>query len=155
MLSYAATSFAFLTAEEFSLLTISPLFVVKTFFCALGLIGVFFFSSDSWRGFLFDLWATLYCTLFVGVYAMAWYVRIKYETTPRFSDFGPFDWATLLHGFIKEPTLTQNALISVIFLFLTRKDIDGWIGGILRSGFYFFILLWVAIKLKQAFTFII
>lgn len=75
-----------LDGETFSILTISPLFIINVIFSVLILIGVLYFQSESWKGKLWNVVLMCYALLFIFVYIGSWFVRLKYSLTPSFNE---------------------------------------------------------------------
>lgn len=111
----------FWTAEEFSVLTISSAFIIQVILEIVTLFVVFYLDVESWKEFLMFLVMTIVASLFVSFYAMAWYVRIKYDTSPDFTASFGIDsfpgWRAFLNQMIHGTSVTQNALLHAIILF--------------------------------------
>ncbi len=75
-----------LDRETFSILTISPPFIINVIFSVLILIGVLYFRSESWKGKLWNVVLMCYALLFIFVYIGAWFVRLKYNLTQSFNE---------------------------------------------------------------------
>ena len=122
------------TAEEFSVLTISPAFIIQVIFAIVTLFVVFYLDVESWKEFLMFLVMTIVASLFVSLYAMAWYVRIKYDTSPDFTASFGIDsfpgWGAFLGQMIHGSNVTQNALLHAIILFWMPKTMPGICGGL-------------------------
>ncbi|OGX80346.1 hypothetical protein A6395_01850 [Exiguobacterium sp. SH31] len=135
---------SFMTAEEFSILTISPLFIINVVIGIGILVVVFSIDVESWKDFFLFLGMTIWASVFVSVYAMAWYVRIKYDTSPDFSATFGLDsfpgWGTLVSKWMHEPHVTQNALINGIVLIMMRKE-NAWYIWLLKAPSLFFVSL--------------
>ncbi|MFN3634055.1 hypothetical protein [Exiguobacterium profundum] len=146
MIDYSRSSVAgsFLTAEEFSVLTISPAFIIQVIFAIVTLFVVFYLDVESWKEFLMFLVMTIVASLFVSLYAMAWYVRIKYDTSPDFTASFGIDsfpgWGAFLGQMIHGLNVTQNALLHAIILFWMRKD-NVWYMWLLKVPSLFFVSL--------------
>ncbi|WP_058763824.1 MULTISPECIES: hypothetical protein [Exiguobacterium] len=131
MIDYSRSSVAgsFLTAEEFSILTISPLFIINVVIGIGILIVIYIIDVESWKDFFLFLGMTIWASIFVSVYVMAWYIRIKYDTSPDFSATFGLDsfpgWGVLLSQMMEEPNLTQSLIANALFLFFTRK-LNDW-----------------------------
>ncbi|UTT44253.1 hypothetical protein [Exiguobacterium aurantiacum] len=114
------------TAEEFYVLTISPAFIIQVIFAVGTLFVVFYLDVESWKEFLTFLVMTIVASFFVSLYAMAWYVRIKYDTSPDFTASFGIDsfpgWPAFINQMIHGPNVTQHALLHAVILFWMRKD---------------------------------
>lgn len=133
-----------MTAEEFSILTISPLFIINVVIGVGILIVICIIDVESWKEFFLFLGMTIWASVFVSVYAMAWYVRIKYDTSPDFTASFGIDsfpgWAAFLGQMIHGPNVIQNALFHGIILFWMRKD-NAWYMWLLKVPSIFFVSL--------------
>ncbi len=91
-----------LDRETFSILTISPPFIINVIFSVLILIGVLYFRIESWKGKLWNVVLMCYALLFIFVYIGAWFVRLKYNLTPSFNEsfaLEPFPgWKIFFNG---------------------------------------------------------
>lgn len=125
-----------MSAETFSILTISPPFIINVIFSVLILIGVFYFRSESWKGLLLNIALTLWSLLFISVYIIAWYVRLKYDITPDFAaSFAPGllpGWKEIIAQGMEEPDVTGNAVTYSALIFFTRKY-NGWYMWVFRA----------------------
>ncbi|VXB26916.1 conserved membrane hypothetical protein [Exiguobacterium sp. 8H] len=118
-----------LDRETFSILKISPPFIINVIFSVLILIGVLYFRSESWKGKLWNVVLMCYALLFIFVYIGAWFVRLKYNLTPSFNEsfaLEPFPgWKIFFKQWIEngivEPNLTANAIAFGALLFYFRK----------------------------------
>lgn len=121
--------------DQFSILTISPPFIINLIFSVLILIGVFYFRSETWKGFILNIFLTMWSLLFISTYIMAWYVRLKHDITPEFGSLfesGPFPgWKELLTPNMEEPNVTGDAIAYGALLFYTR-NFNGWYIWVLR-----------------------
>ncbi|WP_131484863.1 hypothetical protein [Exiguobacterium sp. SL-9] len=135
---------SFMTAEEFSVLTISPAFIIQVIFAIGTLLVVFYLDVESWKEFFTFLVMTIVASFFVSLYAMAWYVRIKYDTSPDFTASFGIDsfpgWGAFLRQMVHGSNVTQNALLHAIFLFWMRKD-NAWYMWLLKGPSLFFVSL--------------
>lgn len=133
-----------LSAETFSILTISPPFIINVIFSAVALVVVIYSRSKSWKGRLFNAVVTIWSLFFISMYVFAWYVRVKYNITPDFAASfapGPFPgWKELLAQIMEEPDVTGNAITYAALLFLTRKYND-WYMWPVKVVFIFFVSL--------------
>lgn len=146
MIDYMRSSVAgsFLTAEEFSILTISPAFIIQVIFAIGALFVVFYLDAESWKEFLTFLMMTIVASFFVSLYAMAWYVRIKYDTSPDFTASFGLDsfpgWGAFLNQMIHGPNVTQHVLLHAVILFWMHKD-NVWYMWLLKVPSLFFVSL--------------
>ncbi|WP_367660614.1 hypothetical protein [Exiguobacterium alkaliphilum] len=135
---------SFMTAEEFSILTISPLFIINVVIGIGILIAICIIDVESWKEFFIFLWMTIWASLFVSVYAMAWYVRIKYDTSPDFTASFGIDsfpgWGAYFSQMLHGSNVTQNALLHALFLFWMRKN-NAWYVWVLKVPSLFFVSL--------------
>ncbi|WP_228618348.1 hypothetical protein [Exiguobacterium sp.] len=135
---------SFMTAEEFSILTISPLFIINVVIGIGILIVICIIDVESWKEFFLFLGMTIWASLFVSVYGMAWYVRIKYDTSPDFTASFGIDsfpgWGAYFSQMMHGSNVAQNALLHAIFLFWMRKD-NAWYMWLLKGPSLFFISL--------------
>ncbi|MGE9214245.1 hypothetical protein [Exiguobacterium aurantiacum] len=133
-----------LSEETFSILTISPPFIINVIFSAVALVVVIYSRSKSWKGRLFNAVVTIWSLFFISMYVFAWYVRVKYNITPYFAASfvpGPFPgWKELLAKSMEEPDVTGNAITYAALLFLTRKYND-WYMWPVKVVFIFFVSL--------------
>ena len=132
------------TAEEFSVLTISPAFIIQVIFAIGTLFVVFYLDVESWKEFLTFLVMTIVASYFGSLYAMAWCVRIKYDTSPDFmASFGIDSfpgWPAFINQMIHGPNVTQHALLHAVILFWMRKD-NVWYMWLLKVPSLFFVSL--------------
>ncbi len=135
---------SFMTAEEFSILTISPLFIINVVIGIGILIVIWIIDVESWKEFFLFLGMTIWASIFVSVYAMAWYVRIKYDTSPDFTASFGIDsfpgWGAFFSQMIHGGNVTQNALLHGVILFWMRKD-NAWYMWLLKVPPLFFVSL--------------
>lgn len=118
-----------LDRETFSILTISPLFVINVIFSVLVVMYVLYFRSEGWKEKLWNVALMCYALLFISVYIGAWFVRLKYNLTPSFSESFALEsfpgWKVFfmqwMENKIEEPNLTANAITFGAFLFYFRK----------------------------------
>lgn len=118
-----------LDRETFSVLTISPPFIINVIFSILIVIGVLYFRSESWKEKLWKVVLMCYALLFISVYIGAWFVRLKYNLTPSFSESFALEsfpgWKVLfiqmIENNIEEPNVTANAITFAALLFYFRK----------------------------------
>lgn len=130
--------------DQFSILTISPPFIINVILSAVALVVVIYSRSKSWKGRLLNTVVTIWSMFFISMYVFAWYVRVKYNITPDFTASfapGPFPgWKELLAQSMEEPDVTGNAITYAAFLFLTRKYND-WYMRPVKVVFIFFVSL--------------
>lgn len=133
-----------LSAETFSILTISPPFIINVIFSAVALVVVIYSRSKSWKGRLFNTVITIWSLFFISMYVFAWYVRLKHDITPDFAASfapGPFPgWKELVAQSMEEPDVTGNAITYAALLFLTRKY-NNWYMWPVKVIFIFFVSL--------------
>ncbi|MFN3633989.1 hypothetical protein, partial [Exiguobacterium profundum] len=122
--------------EQFSLLTISPPFIINVIFSVLILISVFYFRFETWKGLIWNIVLTLWSLLFISTYLMAWYIRLKHDITPEFGllfESNSFPgWKEMLMPNLEEPHLTGNTIGYGALLYFTRK-LNGWYIWVLRA----------------------
>ena len=75
-----------LDRETFSILTISPPFIINVIFSVLIVMYVLYFQSEGWKEKLWNVALMCYALLFISVYIGAWFVRLKYNLTQSFSE---------------------------------------------------------------------
>ncbi|TCI57116.1 hypothetical protein EVJ27_05665 [Exiguobacterium sp. SH3S2] len=142
MQASSVVSGTLLSAETFSILTISPPFIINVIFSVVALMAVFYFRSESWKGRLLNMVVMMWSLFFISVYVFAWYVRLKNNITPDFAASfapGPFPgWKELIAQSMEEPDVTGNAITYAAFLFLTRKYND-WYMWPVKIVFIFFV----------------
>lgn len=118
-----------LDRETFSILTISPPFIINVIFSVLIVIYVLYFRSEGWKEKLWNVVLMCYALLFISVYIGAWFVRLKYNLTPSFSESFALEsfpgWKVFfkqwIENGIEEPNLTANAITFGALLFYSRK----------------------------------
>lgn len=118
-----------LDRETFSILTISPLFVINVIFSVLIVMYVLYFRSEGWKEKLWNVALMCYVLLFISVYIGAWVVRLKYNLTPSFSESFALEslpgWKVFfmqwLENKIEEPNLTANSITFGALLYYFRK----------------------------------
>ncbi len=118
-----------LDRETFSILTISPPFIINVIFSVLIVIYVLYFRSEGWKEKLWNVVLMCYALLFISVYIVAWFVRLKYNLTPSFDESFALEsfpgWKAFLMQMIEnnigEPNLTANAITFGALLFYSRQ----------------------------------
>lgn len=65
-----------LNRETFSILTISPPFIINVIFSVMIVMYVFYFRSEGWKEKLWNFALMSYAILFISVYIGAWLVRL-------------------------------------------------------------------------------
>ena len=118
-----------LDRETFSILTISPPFIINVIFSVLIVMYVLYFRSEGWKEKLWNVALMCYALLFISVYIGAWFVRLKYNLTPSFSESFALEslpgWKVFfmqwIENGIEEPNLTANAITFGALLFYFRK----------------------------------
>ncbi len=118
-----------LDRETFSILTISPPFIINVIFSVMIVIYVLYFRSEGWKEKLWSFALMSYAILFISVYIGAWFVRLKYNLTPSFGESFAFEsfpgWKVFFNQWIEinieEPNVTANAITFGALLFYSRK----------------------------------
>ncbi len=118
-----------LNRETFSILTISPPFIINVIFSVMIVMYVFYFRSEGWKEKLWNFALMSYAILFISVYIGAWLVRLKYNLTPSFGESFALEsfpgWKAFLmqmiENNIEEPNVTANAITFGALLFYSRK----------------------------------
>lgn len=113
--------------QMLALLTISPIYIFQVIGAVCVLIGVFIFRSETWKGFLWNVILVIGSSLYILVYGLAWYFRIKYDIPVSFDmfQFTEVNEETIWNSFITEPRLTGNAISHGLLLYFIRK-LNGW-----------------------------
>lgn len=75
-----------LDRETFSILTISPPFIINVIFSVMIVIYVLYVRSEGWKEKLWNFALMSYAILFISIYIGAWFVRLKYNLTPSFGE---------------------------------------------------------------------
>lgn len=143
-----------LDRETFSILTISPPFIINVIFSVLIVMYVLNFRSEGWKEKLWNVALMCYALLFISVYIGAWVVRLKYILTPSFSESFALEsfpgWKVFfmqwMENKIEEPNLTANAITfgALMFYFGKFKGKYTWIlrlFALIPVGLFFIIYI--------------